>query len=240
MLNNDVLTKAAAGFKSNAKKRFDEALAALLSLAWEYKYLAGDFRFDADPELYAEALKICREMSDGCMADAQAIIQSLFEEEDEIDNASADEALKSFDMAGSHMISLLDLWIALAFKSGFTKSYTSITIVRFLNDPYSSGLFGRANLEALKWGSGYSKNIVTQLAVIGQNLIIDAARMREWREETENGAMYYIRRRGSGFICPECDELCGYPIPIDVPFVRLHSRCVCFPEYFYEPIPSEE
>ena len=78
------------------------------------------------------------------------------------------------------------------------------------------------------------------MGVIGQNLIIDGARAHEWRKEMAGGATYYVRRRGSNYDCPDCDSLCGYPIPIDVPFERLHSRCVCWAEYHYDEMPGTE
>ena len=238
MLNNDTLTKEAAKYRSDAKKRFDAALAALLTLAWKYKYMGGDFSFSADQELYSQALDICKEMSNGCLEDAEARIRSLFEEEFEIDNESADDTTERLDMAGSHLLTLLDLWIAVAFTNQFTKEYTRISIVRYLNNPIASGLFGTWGKDILKWGSGYSKNIYNQLTVIGQDFIIDASRMQEWREETDKGAIYYVRRRGSSYYCPDCDELCGYPIPIDQPFQRLHARCCCWPEYYYDEMPT--
>lgn len=238
MLSNDTLTKEAAKYKSDSNKRFDAALAALLALAWQYKYLGGDFTFSADPELYNSALAICREMSDGCMKDAEEHIRALFEEEIEIDNIEADDAIESFDMAGSHLIQLVELWAAVAFTNGFTQSYTRISIVRYLSNPFASGMFGMWGKDVLKWGRGYSKDIRSQIAVIGQNLIIDASRMQEWREESAKGATYYVRRRGSNYDCPDCDELCGFPIPIDQPFQRLHARCVCFPEYYYDEMPT--
>ena len=238
MLNNDTLTKEAAKFKSDAKKRFDIALAALLTLAWKYKFMGGDFSFEADPELYSQALEICRDMSDGCLKDAEAHIRELFEGEVDIDNESADDTIERLDMAGSHFLTLLDLWVAVAFTNDFSKEYTRISIVRYLNNPLASGLFGAWGKDVLKWGRGYSKNIYNQLTVIGQDFIIDASRMQEWRSESSNGATYYVRRRGSSFDCPECDELCGYPIPIDMPFERLHARCCCWPEYYYDEMPT--
>lgn len=240
MLDRDRLTKEAAEFKNDAKKRFDAALAALLALAWKHKDLGGDFTFDADPEMYAEALRICRDMSDGTMADAERHIRALFEDNDdfEIDNFSADNALESLDMAGTHLIQLVEVWCAVAFSNGFSQAYTRISIGRYLRNPYASGMFGAWGKDVLKWGRGYDRNIINQMAVIGQNLIVDAARAEEWREEREEGATYYVRRRGSGYDCPDCDAITGVPIPIDVPFERLHSRCMCYPEYHFDEMPT--
>lgn len=236
-LSNDELTKIAAAFKGPAKKRFDTALAALLSLAWEYKYMGDTFRFDVSPDLYDRALAICREMSDGCLEDSEKLVRTIFDEEIEMDNTAAEIAQESFDMAGSHLIELVTAWAIVAFENGFTESYTRISIVRYMNNPFASGMFGAWGKDVLKWGRGYDRNIFSQMTVIGQNLIIDAARSEEWRQMLSGGATYYIRRRGSNFDCPTCDETCGFPIPISEPFERTHSRCVCWPEYHYEPMP---
>lgn len=240
MLSNETLTREAAKYKSDSTKRFDVALTALLALAWQYKHLGGDFSFTADPELYAKALAICRDMSDGCLKDAENHIKSLFEEEFEADYVDGEDAIERFDMAGSHLLELLNLWIALAFINGYSQAYTKISIGRWMNNPFASGLFGAWGKDVLKWGRGYDKNLINRLAVIGQNLIIDTARKREWEQEKEKGATYYIRRRGSGYDCPDCDDLCGYPIPIEVPFERLHARCCCRPEYHYDEMPVME
>lgn len=247
MLNRDTLIDEAASYKNDAKKRFDAALAALLALAWRYKdKIQGEFSFSANPDLYDEALRICREMSDGCAEDAR---KRLFEAiEDSLDYADEDVAweyaedldgeplMDRLDMAGSHLLDLLNLWIAVALAKGFTQHYTRIVIVRYLNNPFASGYFGAWGKGVLKWGSGYSKNIWEQLSIIGQNAIISGARYAEWVDAQAKGATYYVRRRGSNYDCPDCDALCGYPIPIDEPFDYIHSRCCCYPEYFYEPM----
>ena len=236
MIKNEKLTIEAAKYKTEAKSRFDNALAALLSLAWEHKSMGDSFSFQADPAMYERALEICRELSEQCMKDAEAIVRTIFDEEIEMDSDAADKALESFDMAGSHLLQLLDAWVVVAFSNGYSMAYTSISVVRYMNNPFASGMFGAWGKDVMKWGRGYERNIINQLAVIGQNLVIDVVRLEEWKRESKNGATYYIRRRGSSFDCPTCDEQCGTRIPISVPFVRTHSRCCCWPEYHYEKI----
>lgn len=248
MLSNDSLVKAAASFKGDAKKRFETALKALINLAWTYKDALGkDFSFEANPQLYDEALRICRELSDGCSEDTKKRLIAIVEDAvsksyddaawEYAEDANGEDILTRFDMAGSHLLALLNIWIAAAFANGFTKDYTRISVMRYLNNPFASGLFGAWGKDVLKWGRGYSKNIADQLAVIGQNAIIGGARYAEWMNEQENGATYYIRRRGSSYDCKTCDSLCGYPIPISEPFEVPHSRCVCWPEYHYDKMP---
>lgn len=249
MLNNETLAQKAASFKRDSRKEFDKAVAALIALAWNYAYMGEDFRWDADPELYAESLRICRDLSDTLAERARAIAEQVAR--DGLDDFDMDEAwergadeedgestLVRFDQAGAHLLDLLEIWIALAFVHGLGETELRVEISRYLSNPYLSPLWKGVPKDALKWGRGYMKDIPLQLAVIGQDAIISATRYAEWVDAQAKGAEYYIRRRGSGYDCPECDDLCGYPIPIETPFEFLHARCMCCPEYHFEPMPD--
>lgn len=245
MPNNEALTKTAAAFKPRAQRHFEEALEALLELAWKYKdSITGEFRFDADPDLYNEALRICMEMTDKASKDVRALVEAIINDSlDDADwEAAWDEVYDSnavavFDMAGSHLLAMLAIWITLAVQSGWSQSYTRITILRYISNPYASPEWRHIPVTALAWGKGYGKDLVSRLTVIGQNLIIAAFRYAEWVDARAKGATYYIRRRGSNYYCPACDALCGYPIPIETPWEELHSRCMCFAEFHYDPMP---
>jgi len=244
MLNQDELTQSAAEYKDEARKRFDAALTALLALAWRWKgRINGEFSFESDTELYNEALRICRELSDGCAEDARRRVAALIE--DSLDYADEDaaweeqeDAIESYDMVGSHLLTLLDLWIAAAWANGYTQGYTKIAVLRYLGNPASSGVFGKVRPDLLKWGKGYDYNLINQLALIGQGIIIGAARYAEWVDAQAKGALYYVRRRGSNYDCDICERNANIPIPIEVPFEQYHPRCVCYPEYFYEEMPG--
>ena len=242
---NEALVKEAASFKRDASREFDRVVAALIALVWAKGKPTSDFLFENDPELDAEANAILRDFSD-FLADkakkrAESVIRAYLEGDypdawDEAAGEGEDGILFRFDMAGSHLKELLEIWIALAVLNGIGKSELRVLISRYLNNPYSSPLWKGVPADALKWGRGYRKNILEQIAVIGQSGIIGAARYAEWVKEKEDGAVYYIRRRGSNYDCPDCDSLCGYPIPIEEPFEYLHANCMCRAEYFYEPL----
>lgn len=245
MISNEILTSEAAAFKSDARKRFEAALTALIALAYKYRVMGGDFLWEKDPDLDAEANRILRGMSDSAMEDAKrrayTIVNAM--DLDEFDEAweyvSNDEErgmLYSFDMAGSHLKELLEIWIALAFVNKLTPTYLRITIIRYLANPYLSALWKGLPGNLINWGSGYQKDLINQITLIGQDGIISAARYAEWLDEVRKGAAYYIRRRGSNYDCPQCDSECGIPIPIEVPFYESHPRCMCWPEYHYENV----
>lgn len=239
MLDQEKLIEQVAAYKKDSRKRFFDAVSALLALAWPYRGM--EFVFDETFPLYADALDICRRLSDQCAADARerlaVAIESLQWDGDAWAEAYGEEEEASLDMAGSHLLELLGVWIVVAFVNGWTQSYTRVMMSRYLNNPFLCPEWRNIPLDALAWGKGYARDVAEQIAVIGQGIIISGARYAEQQSEKGAGAVYYIRHRNSGYDCDDCDALCGYPIPIDVPFVIEHPRCVCYAEYFYEPMP---
>lgn len=247
MPDNARLSKSAASFRRTASSEFDKALKKLIDLAFKYREMGADFLWERDAELNDEANRICRELSDALADKAKAIARGVFE--DSLDGYDFDESwdrdegegfipiVTRFDQQGSHLLELLEIWLALAFVNSISRGELRILISRYLSNPFASPLWRGLPLDILKWGRGYSKNILDQIAVIGQNAVIASYRYGEWRQARAKGAKYYIRRRGSNYDCPDCDSLCGFPIPIDTPFEWLHSRCMCWPEYHYEEIP---
>ena len=239
MLNQESITSQAAAYKKDAKKRFDAALVALLALAWEWKDLVGDkFSFDADQELYNEALRICRELSDGCADDAHDRLFALVEDSMVYDDGDwdEDEIVERLDMAGIHLLELLAVWVGVAIVNDWSQGYLRVMISRYLSNPFLCPEWKNLPLDVISWGRGYSRDIFGQITIIGQDAIIGGGRRIEWDDAVAKGATYYIRHRGSTYDCPDCDSLCGYPIPITEPFEWLHSRCCCWAEYFFEPL----
>lgn len=251
-VNNERLVSETATFRREASREFDKAVQALLDLVWSKRAATSDFRFTDDPEIDAEANAILRGLSDTLVARAKARAEAIIrdsmpeydfgedweEDWDSVDDEYDTPLLWRFDMEGSHLRDLLEIWIGLAITSGIAKSELRVLISRYLSNPFASPMWANIPKGALEWGRGYSKNILEQITIIGQNAIVGASRRAEQREERRAGATYYIRRRGSGYDCPDCDELCGFPIPIDEPFVILHSHCMCWAEYHYEPMPN--
>lgn len=248
MLDNDNLSRKAASFKRPVSRAFDKAIRELIDLAWKYRSFGADFLWEKDPELNDEAIRICRDLSDGLAEKARLIAASIME--DSLDYYDLDASwdredgddfipiITRLDQQGSFLLELLEIWIALAFVNGIGKSELRVLVSRYLNNPFASPLWKGIPADALKWGRGFQRNILEQMTVIGQNSIISAARYAEWVDAMAKGAGYYIRRRGSGYDCQECDEMCGFPIPIEVPFEFLHSRCMCRPEYHFEEMPT--
>lgn len=251
-VSNDRIVAEAAAFKREAAREFDKAVKELLDLVWAKRVPSRDFRFTDDPEIDAEANAILRDLSDTLVAKAKARAEAIIrasltdydfgEEWTEDWEAANDEdgepLLWRFDMEGSHLRDLLEVWIGIAVLNGISKSELRVEISRYLANPYASPLWRGVPKGALAWGRGYSKDIVEQLSILGQNAIVLATRRAEQREEREKGATYYIRRRGSNYDCDVCEDMANVPIPIDEPFDVPHSRCLCFPEYHYGEMPA--
>ena len=246
MLDNETLTKKVAAFKKESRKDFDKAVAALIALAFLHKDMGADFLWDKDPELDEKANEICRNLSDTLTEKAKAYAAEAVKELDDYEIEEFWDVARNewfvpittrFDQQGSFLKELLEVWVALAFVYGLSQSELRVEISRFLANPFLSRYWKDLPRDVLKWGRGYSKDIAGQLAVIGQNAILSATRYAEWQDAMAKGAEYYIRRRGSNYDCDECEELANTPIPIEVPFEVPHSRCMCYPEYHYEPIP---
>lgn len=243
MLDRDKLARDAASFKRAAQREFDKAVKELVALAFKHAEAGADFLWDMDPGLDEEANRILRNLSDSLVEKAKAIARA--EVEDMLDEYDFDEAweenerkwgvplITRLDQQGSFLKELLEIWIALAFVNHMSQGELRVMVSRYLANPFTSPLWIGIPKGVFAWGKGYSLNILEQIAIIGQNAIISSARTVEWMDAVVKGAEYYIRRRGSGYDCPECDSLCGYPIPIGTPFEFLHSRCMCWPEYHF-------
>lgn len=240
MLNQDLLIDEVAAYKRESRKEFDKAVYDLLALAWPYREEAFSF---ADSTIYNSAISICLDLSDECALKAKDRIKRIVEDyvdeynEDDIwATVYDDDAIARYDMAGTHLLDLLGVWIGVAATNNWTQGYTRIMFSRYLHNPFLCPEWKQIPLDTLAWGRGYAKDIAEQIAVIGQDIIVAGARTAEQVDETTKGATYYIRRRGSYYDCDVCQELVGIPIPIDVPFEIPHARCCCFPEYHYEEI----
>lgn len=243
MLDNGKLAERAASFKRLSQREFDKAVRELVALAFKYAKAGAGFLWDMEPELNDEANRILRDLSDE-LADkakeiARAIVEDMLDEYDfeeaweQADDAWDVPLITRLDQQGSFLKELLEIWVAIAFVNHMTQGELRVEVSRYLANPFASPLWRGIPADALAWGRGYSKDIAGQIAVIGQNSIIAATRLAEWMDAGAKGADYYIRRRGSWYDCPECDSMCGYPIPIATPFEFAHSRCMCWPEYHF-------
>ena len=242
-MTNDRIIEQATAYKKEVRDLFEKAVADLIALGYKYSSQGANFLWTSNPTLDAEANKILRGLSDQAAARAKAralkIIESLEWDRgeyawNEVSESGEHPLLFRFDMQGSFLKELLEVWLALAFVNNLSQSYLRISVIRFINNPYASPLWRGLPAGIVSWGRGYGRNIIDQITLIGTDSIIGATRYAEWLDASARGAVYYIRRRGSNFKCDVCESLANTPIPIDVPWDFTHARCMCYPEYHYE------
>lgn len=237
MLNQDHLIETVAAFKKDSRRHFNVAVASLIALAWPHR--KDPFTFDEPFPGHTDALDICIDLSDKCVESARKRLNAVvedsldyYDEDAAWDEAFGDDILESFDMAGTHLLDLLAVWIGIAVANGWTDGYTRVMVSRYLANPFTCPEWRAIPLDALAWGRGYAKDVAEQLALIGQGIIVKGARYAERADAMAKGYTYYIRRRGSDYDCGVCEALANKPIPIDTPFEIPHPRCVCYPEYY--------
>ena len=244
-MDNDVIIAQVKAFKAESRQEFEKAVEALVALAFRYRSMGANFLWDADPVLEQEANAILRGLSDTLAAKAKARALAIIRREEwgweedawEDANERGDVPLLTrFDQQGSFLRQLLEIWIAIAFVEKISQSYLTILIIRYLANPYQSSFWKGLPKGLLNHGPGYQRDIIEQLALIGSDAIIGSVRLAEWMDARDNGATYYIRRRGSFYRCDECQDLANKPIPIEVPWDFTHARCMCYPEFHYEPL----
>ena len=240
MVDRKALTTRVASFKKSASRLFDKAVDELVALAFKHANAGADFLWDMDPGLDEEANKICRNLSDAMAEKAKELarlaVEDSFEYEgfDDAWEHENDGLLTILDQQGSFLKELLEIWVALAFVNAISKGELRVMLSRYMANPFLSPLWGGLPKGVLKWGRGYQRDLLAQFVLIGQEAVIRAFLYAEWKNASANGAKYYIRRRGSWYDCRDCDDLCGFPIPIETPFQHPHPRCMCWPEYHYE------
>lgn len=243
MTDHEAVIDAMSSVKGDVRKRMDDAVAAILVLAWSYR--RDGFAFEDFPELDEKVNKILQALSDGNIADAEKRAMALLEElgledweeaareyaEREIDG---ENALWRLDLHASHLKEILAGWIAVAAAQGLSLMQTRLMMATYGGNPWLSKKWRESGLGKVGWGRGYAIDPLTGMTVIGQNIIAQSWMYAEWRDAVAKGAKYYIRHRGSNYDCPECDSYCEKKIPIEKFIGQLHPRCVCWNEYFYE------
>lgn len=235
MANEKVIDEMAS-VKSDVRKRLDEAVAAILALAWAYR--KEGFRFEDYPELDLQVNNILQALSDDNLLDAEKRARKLLESlelaewgdesleyaEREIDG---EDALWRLDMHASHLKELLAGWIVVAAINGWPKAKVKHMFYTYINDPSLCKEWVDAGLTRPKWGTGYAVNVVNGMAVIGQDAINSAFQYASIQKFKTMGAIGYRTVRRSNYHCPFCDEMTKKIWPLDVVALPYHPRCVC-------------
>ena len=238
MTDHEAVIDAMASVKGDVKKRTDEAVAAILLLAWRYRHAR--FSFDDYTELDERVNKILRDLSDGNIADAEkrakALLESLGLEEWDDDalgyaerEIDGENALWRLDMQASHLKEILAGWIAVAAAQDLTMTQLRLLMNTYGGMPWLSKKWRDSGLGKIGWGSGYQTDTTSAMTVIGQDLINRSYQYAKLKELKGQGVTHYRTIRGSNYDCPLCDEMMEKIWPIEQIVLPYHPRCVCIP-----------
>lgn len=230
-----------AAVRDDVRNRTREAIEAILALVWEYR--ASDFTFASQPDIDARVNRILQELSDGNLSDAEKRAKRLLEQLDLEDwedgsleygerKIDGENALWRLDLHASHLKELLEGWLAVAAMYGWSKAKTVQNVWAYLSDPSALKEWRESGRGKPRWGRGYSRNVVSGMTVVSQDLIATVGAYAGYMRAVQSGAAYFIRHRNSGYQCPECDSYCEKKIPISEIIFQTHPRCVCYNEYF--------
>lgn len=238
MPDRKALIDAMASVRPDVRKRMDAAVAAILALAWEYR--GEGFSFGAHADIDAQVNRILATMSDGILADVEARAKRLLEdveleeyEEEALEYAErkmdGEDALFRLDMHASHLKELLAGWLVVAGVAGLTQRQTMRNLYTFLGNPTASKDWKDAGLGVPRWGTGYARNVLNGMTVIGQDHINRTYQFARIQDFKAQGAIGYRTVRNSGYDCPFCDEMTQKIWPLDETVLPYHPRCVCLP-----------
>lgn len=230
-----------------------DAVTRILALAYLYKeFVEGEFRFEDFPDLDERVNAILRGLSDkGAeiarqrVRDALALLDGEYEDYEDIVEEVENEnegMLWAFDMHSSNLKKLLEGWLTIAFANGWSQADALAKIASNLDEPQTSPMWRDAirakviDPNEYRFGRGYQRNIPNAMKVLAVWVIIRVFAEAQRREQTAKGATFYVRHRGSNYNCPECDDLCEIPFPIEEPITIPHPNCMCWTEYFYTPL----
>lgn len=230
----------------SVRKRVSEVITKALRLAENYRGRGDAFAFDLYPELDEKINELLISLSDGLLKDAEKrarnvldLFDMVLDEETIIHDAEEGEKgiVWALDMHCSNLKKVIAAWIAVGFANGWDTGKILNNCLVYMSNPDAS-LYWREAVRTkvvdpneVQFGRGYQRNVIDAVTVTEQGMIYRSFLIAsQWVGELD-GATHYIIHRGSAFDCPLCDDRCGVPIPIDVPYVPTHIRCVCQLEF---------
>ena len=222
--------------KRDAKRRMDEAVAAVIALCWDYRSL--DFSFSGHIALQREVNRILAGMSDGILSDSERLSALAlsdagleYYEAAAIDYAkgeiNGEDVLARLDRQADHLKDLLAGWLVVAAFAKFSREETIWNFWAYIGNAGASRDWVKAGLKTPGWGKGFQLNILDGVTLIGQDMINKAFQFARIESFKEEGAIGYRTIRQSGFNCPYCDEMCTKVYPLDELVLPYHPRCVC-------------
>lgn len=237
MPQNEKVIDQMARCSFDVRARMDTAVAAILSLCWDYRCVG--FSFADFPELDAKVNEILVQMSDGNLSDAEIRAKKAMAEEElqdyedeaidfvEGEERNGESVLFRLDRRADHLKELLAGWLAVAAFASLTKTRVMRDFWTYLGNVIASKDWRDSGTPIPKWGRGFQANILRGITVIEQDTINRAFQYARVQQFRERGAIGYRTIRNSSFHCPYCDEMTHYIWPLDEVVLPYHPNCVC-------------
>lgn len=228
------------------RERVLAAIDRILVLAEPYRSMGEEFAFAYYPDLDRAVNAVLRDLSDEClevtreaMRRAETLLDYYGMDYDAIMTeveSEGDGALWAFDMHSSNLKRLLEGWIAIWFSGNLTRGEMLARIIGHIEAPQTAPMWRDAVREHLidpyeyKFGKGYQRNIPNAMKVLAVWLVMTFVARAMQVHAIERGVRFYIIHRGSRYDCPECDENCEIPLPVEDWRLPVHPNCMCWAE----------
>jgi len=225
----------------------------ILALATEYSYLGAKFTFNASENLDYEVNRLLLALSDAIyeetLSRAKMVLENDKDEGYVIPLLPADTQ-ERLDQHSSNLKVLLEGYLALCFANKATNSDIIGDVMTYLSNPlqYIKSSFKNAdtyNAEIIRtrgfhFGAGMPTNPIIGFTNVSGYVIDDAFDIGQIKSFMDEGAIGYEIYRGSGYLCPLCDDVCfdgsgkrivyGFNDAMPIP---QHPHCMCFPVAVY-------
>lgn len=130
------------------------------------------------------------------------------------------------DYCGKYKNELM-LLIGAGLSLGIAKSALVKSIGENLKHPYANQLLADGIGQGISYGRGHTNSMFTALSGLTR-YGIESAWMRHWELKTEaDGAIGWLVQRGSSYLCPQCDDNCGFHSIDEGTQLPQHLSCCC-------------
>lgn len=219
----------------------------IIAIAMNYSFLGRDFTFDQNKDLDDAVNDLLIQFTDAVLEEVGDSIASRVDEEDRervlayIGRSEfGEDPEERIDRHGSQLKSLLEAYLAVGFAMQWDRERLVAGLTEFLAAPnqyadmrdaffdhdYKSRLIRQGGAH---FGRGNPDNPILGVTLVATNMINQAYQYDTLLQYSKNSDIIGYRvKRGSGYDCEYCDELCVGIHPLDEIVLPAHPRCMCY------------
>lgn len=222
------------------------AIGEILALCEPYRNNGYAFSFTMSGDLDRDVNRILAKITDTLLSGWKARAGELTDNDGEAFAFASGErdgqtARDRLDTHASRLKYIIEGWAAVGFVNSLNQAETRNNAMRYIKNPFGNRLWADAVREHRKYSAtiiadgdlnrkpGRMNSVTAAMALIGEGIISGAYRYAEIGALRNSGTLFYGVRRGSGFDCPYCDEICAGIYPVEDIVIPAHPRCMCEP-----------